>query len=146
MIGPGGMVLPNAGSHGIDVPPGHDGIDEAVASPSGEVVLLEAEGAEVVGVVRESQISGGEGSRQLARRCGVPVQDHGDFRCQYGAFSEDPVRTSRVLDGDEVRMRSGGSIPGQLKHPRAKRGEDPAVLRHGRTCSTSTSRYPSMWA
>ena len=146
MIGPGGVVLPDAGGHGIDVPPGHDGIDEAVASPSSEVVLLEAEGAEVVGVVRESQISGGEGSRQLARRCGVPVQDHGDFRCQYGAFSEDPVRTSRVLDGDEVRMRSGGSIPGQLSILGPSAARTRRSFATAGPAASSTSRYPSMWA
>ena len=48
--------------------PGHHGVDQSVAPAPGEIVISEAQRAEIVGVVREGEIAGRECPGRLSRR------------------------------------------------------------------------------
>ncbi len=54
MVGTGLVVGRPPGGHGVDVTPAHDGVDQSVAAPAGDVVVVETQRAQVVDVVGEA--------------------------------------------------------------------------------------------
>ena len=69
MVRAGIEVLSYAISDSVRFAPGHDRIDESVASSSGQILVSEPEPAEVVGVVREGEIARGECPGRLVAPC-----------------------------------------------------------------------------
>ena len=96
---------------------------EPVAAARGEVVVGPAEPSQVVGVVLEREVAGGEGAGRLPRPGRIGVE-HGRLLDDEERLRPDagPGRR-RVLDGDEVRVRAGHPRRGELQHPGPQRRE-----------------------
>ena len=132
MVGAGLVVLGDPGRHLLRVPPRDQRVDQPVASRAGQVVLGEAQPQPVAGVVGQGQVPGEHAAGDAPRLVRVRLQDHRLLGREQRLRPEDLPSPVRVLGCDQVRVRAGGAVPGQLQHPRPESGQHPVVHRHRR--------------
>ena len=116
----------------ILVAPGHDGVDEPVAAAVGEVLVLETEVAQVVGVVRQVHVDRGVPASGLAGRRGSAIEHDCQLDGDQRVGAEDGAGGHHVLRRHEVRVRPGRSIAGQTEHPGPQRREHAGLDRERR--------------
>src|SRR4051812_22627484 len=124
----------DACGHRVDVAPCADRVDEPVVASVGEVVVAEAEAAQVVRVVGQPQVRRRVPPRDLARHACVRRQHTHLLRGEQLAGAEGLPSPRGVLGRNEVGVRTVRLLRGELQHLRAERRENTRWLRvgHGR--------------
>src|SRR5262245_3473823 len=125
VIRTGGVMGPHSLPDRVEPAPGHDRVDEAVASPVGQVIVGEAEREQVVPVVWQAEIDRHVPARDGAGSRRVLLQHGGLLRCEERARAHDLPRARGVLRGNEVGMSAAGSLPRECEHLRRERPDDP---------------------
>ena len=120
------QVPEETGRNGGGVAVHDQGVDQPVATAAGQVGVVEAERAQVVGVVHQAQV------RLLDRRAadrpgpdGIGVQHHLLLRDQDRADAEDLPGPPGVLGCDQVRVGTGGAFGGEPQHLGSQGGQHP---------------------
>src|SRR4051794_32039679 len=132
MVGAGVEMRLDPRRDRIDVAPRADRVDEPVVAPVGEVVVIETEPAQVVGVVGQPQVRRRVPPGDLAGSARVGRKDADLLRREQLAGAERLARPRRVLRRDEVGVCAVSSFGGQLEHLRTERREHARRLRVGR--------------
>jgi hypothetical protein len=124
VVGSGVIVLADAIADRGRITPGDYRIDETVASAAFNVLVTEAERAQVLRVVGESEVQTGvlSSQRPSGHRIGFEYDRY--LGSEERRWAEDGPRMGRVLHGHEVGMSSGGTLGRQLKHAATECGQD----------------------
>lgn len=131
VIGASGLMLANPSRHSIQIPPGYESVDQAIAAPIRKVCFGEAVSQPCVPVVRQRAVGvGEERSAEVSRACGIGVEDHGDAGGEERSGAELGPREARVAGGHDVWVRAGGACPGDLKHLWTERGDHDPTARY----------------
>jgi hypothetical protein len=108
------------GRHGA---PGDDGVDESIAPAAREVRIGESQRAEQLCVVRIREVGRHVLPGGRPRPHSVGFQQHGLFRAEPLARSDDLPHLRGLLGRREVREHAGSLLRGQPDHLREERSE-----------------------
>jgi len=125
-------VLTYAIGYVVRIAPGHNCVDQSVASAPDNVIIAEAQRSEIVGVVREGEIPIRKCPSRLSRRTCVLLQHNGDLRGQQRIGSQHLTSSSCVLNRYEVGVGTRGPVSRQAQHPMTESGQYPPLSRCGR--------------
>ena len=116
------------------VTPHDQGVDEPVAAAVGHVLIAVAESPPVVRVVRQVEVDRQvlPGERAGAGRVGA--QHHRLLRCDEPVRAEGVAHDPGVLGRDQVGVRAGAAVAGEVQHLRTERSEHTVLDRQGRRC------------
>jgi hypothetical protein len=112
LVGAAVEVCLNAPDDSVDIAPGNDRVDEAVAAVTDEVGIAPAQSLQVVHVVWQREIALGKGASYPAP-FGRVSREHGRLLDQERFGAEVPAGERRVFDGDEVGMGTVGALGGE---------------------------------